>query len=1511
VPVVSRADVIVDKSASPSPVFAGETLTYSIVVSNAGPSEAQSVVLTDVLPLELTLLTCDASGASCVTAGNSITVEWPSLALNAQQRITLTAIVSSEVLAGASLTNTAFVTSTTPDPNAGNNDDDAITPVVARADLSIVKTASPASVVAGETLTYTLVVSNAGPSVARPVTITDQLPAEVVFASCDSACTTSSTGSGGNAVTITFPSLAVGEVQTITIATTVSAGVPSGTIITNTATITSSTPDDNLINNTDDVTTPVTTRADLGIIKSAVPATVLAGERVTYTLLISNAGPSVAQPVTVTDTLPPQVTFVSCDSACTHTSNTITVTYPSLAVGEVQTITLVVTVNANVLSGTIIANTAAVTSTTPDPNPIDNTDDATTTVQALADLGIVKTAAPEPVVAGETLTYTLVYSNAGPSDAQATRIIDTLPAGVTFGGVVNATPVLPAPSVSGSTVVFDLGTLAAGANGSIVITATVTGNAATAITNTAQIGSITPDPDPGNNEDDAGTTVWFADVAIAKSVEPTRPVVAGEWLTYTLVFTNLGNAPAQNVFVSDAVPAGLTWNGGYIATPPASVASNGQQLAWTIGTLQAGASGSIAFTVTVNGDNDALVHYVNNASIGTTTPQTDTTNDNAQTTSSRLLLDVQKTASINTVVVGQPISYTLRISNIGDATIITVPVTDTYDAAFLQFVSASIAPSTTAPGLLAWGNIGPINAGESVNIVVTFTALTTTFGLSTTNTVTATGAIPEVSLPPITDTEDVQVLAPALAVAKLSAFDGAELRPGNRLTYTLVIRNSGDATATGVVVSDTLPAFTTFVPNSIVNNPPGGTTGTPPILASNLVVPAGGVVTVTYAVTASLPLTDGVQIVNTVAVSSTEVPTQVTSTVTDTVASSHVLAVEKTASAQIVAPGDTLTYTLRYTVTGDGPVEALRLFDSLPAALSYVNSLPPAASVIGQDVSWDLGNVLTATEGITQATGSVLLVARVSSPLPDGLVVTNTVSLSDRSEQRVEDEMSITIAATHTLEIVKRAVPTLVLPGSLITYTLIYTIAGNEPVINVVVRDTTPANTTFVLGNPTPTSAPVPGGTGEVQWAIGNVLLASSGITQVTGVVTLVVQANATVPADLTTITNTVSIEDDSGLLVTSTVTQGVPADMAVVKTVTPSLVLVGGLVTYTLVVSNNGPGLAQNVLVTDVLPAGMAFISASGNPINTNPLIWQLGNLLAGQAVELQVVAMAPANTGTVTNTAQVGTTSPETRTDNNNALVPVLVGRPLLQIAKTVNQGNGSVIKPEDLLTYTMVVSNMGNLPATNVLVVDNVPEQTSYVEGSATPPAAMNGKTLTWAVGRLMPAQTFTFSFAVRVTAQVNVQQSIRNVALVSSQELTDTNSNEVINILPPTAIQLASFTAKRVATNTVQIDWVTQSEVETFAFNLLRSTNKDGLDAVYLTDRNDPVRARGGNVLASYAFTDTAAPAGVLYYWLEETELDGSVLLYGPFPLTDAQTDTPSTPPVGPATYKIFTPIVTRR
>ncbi len=493
--------------------------------------------------------------------------------------------------------------------------------------------------------------------------------------------------------------------------------------------------------------------------------------------------------------------------------------------------------------------------------------------------------------------------------------------------------------------------------------------------------------------------------------------------------------------------------------------------------------------------------------------------------------------------------------------------------------------------------------------------------------------------------------------------------------------------------------------------------------------------------------------------------------------------------------------------------------------------------------------------------------------------------LFDRSEANVEALAPVTIESTHTLQIAKQAEPAFVLPGSLITYTIAYTITGNEPVFGVMVRDVTPENTTFVSGNPTPTSAPTPGGTGEVQWALGDMLLASSGITQVAGVVTLVVQANASLPADITLVTNTASIEDDSGQRDTASVTQTVPADVAVTKAVTPAIVLVGQTLTYTLVVSNNGPGLAQDVVITDVLPAELTFVSASSSYSGPNPLTWQLGNLIAGQSLTLQVVAIAPASMTVLTNTATVGASSPETRLDNNTAIAPVAVGQPVLQIAKSVSQGNGAIVKPGEQLTYTLIVTNAGNLPATNVLLTDTLPESTTYVDGSAAPAPVINGTTLVWDAGTLLPGQSFTASFAVQVPATPTSQMIFRNAALVSSQEVPEIISNEVINTLRPSIIQLASFDTRRVASSTVEIEWVTLSERNTFGFTLLRSafSNAQGAERI-----SGMITALGAeNTRTAYQFADEAAPAGQLYYWLEETELDGKVNLYGPFELTPGQ------------------------
>jgi len=169
---------------------------------------------------------------------------------------------------------------------------------------------------------------------------------------------------------------------------------------------------------------------------------------------------------------------------------------------------------------------------------------ATVRVGQVADLETAKSANPDAVVAGGTLTYTLVYTNNGPSDAQNVTITDTLPTGVTFGGMVSVAPPLFGPTQTGQLLTWYTPTLAAGAWGSIVFTVTVGADAGSTITNSVVITSSTPDLDPGDNQDVVTTTVLFTNVWVQKDVEPVTPVRPGDVVTWTITYGNQGAAPA-------------------------------------------------------------------------------------------------------------------------------------------------------------------------------------------------------------------------------------------------------------------------------------------------------------------------------------------------------------------------------------------------------------------------------------------------------------------------------------------------------------------------------------------------------------------------------------------------------------------------------------------------------------------------------------------------------------------------------------------------------------------------------------------------------------------------------------------------------------------------------------------------------------------------------------------------------------------------------------------------------
>ena len=245
-------DMTITKSHSPIDFVQGSTGTYTLTVKNSSvgtnASTTAAVTVTDVLPTGLTATAIFGTGWACVLATHSCTradalapgVSYPVITIN----------VNIAANAGAQVTNTATVSG----GGETNTADDTATDVAnvlppADADMAITKTASPNPVMQGNTLTYTLGVTNNGPAIATNVTATDALPSQVAYVSATPSQGTCS--HAGATVTCPLGTMTSGATATVTIAvtaTTLSQAV-------NTATVTATQTDPVASNNTATTTT--------------------------------------------------------------------------------------------------------------------------------------------------------------------------------------------------------------------------------------------------------------------------------------------------------------------------------------------------------------------------------------------------------------------------------------------------------------------------------------------------------------------------------------------------------------------------------------------------------------------------------------------------------------------------------------------------------------------------------------------------------------------------------------------------------------------------------------------------------------------------------------------------------------------------------------------------------------------------------------------------------------------------------------------------------------------------------------------------------------------------------------------------------------------------------------------------------------------------------------------------------------------------------------------------------
>lgn len=1345
-PINTLADISVTKSVSPSPVVAGQLATYTVVVANAGPSDAQSVVLTDVVPAGML--------APQYSTDTILWNPWPgnlalgTIAVSTSQTVYIRGIVDST--ATGNLVNTASVTSTTPDPDPNNNKVDLITPINASADISVTKTALPTPMVPGKLATYTLTVSNAGPSVAQTVSLVDAVPAALTSPqySLDGGITWQPWV--GN---LNMGNLAVGASQMVWIRGMVDPTTVASLV--NTAIVSSPTPDPVPGNNTANLTTQVAPSADLAVVKTVITSPVVAGQPIVYSLLVSNLGPSTAQGVVLSDAivaaiLNPQY---STDDGITWQPWTGSLALGSMAPGFSDAILIKGDLNPQA-TGTL-DNQAAITSQTPDPDPNNNTSTVEVVVETLADVSVTKVALTTPIIAGNPVSYKIHVKNAGPSDAQNVIVTDALVAAITA----------PEYSLDGGITWIPwagnlaLNTLAAGAAQDILIRGTVAPSATGTLSNTVTVKSTTQDPDPSNNTATATNPITtLADLEIIKTVSP-DPMVPGKDATYTLTVINHGPSDAQSVTVTDTAPTAME--------NPQYSTDNG--VTWALWT------GSLALGVVAPGPgpiilikgkikSSTLGSVANTAAVTSPTPDpvpsnnTDTINTPVDPSAD---LSVTKVASPSPIVPGKLVTYTIKVHNAGASDAQNVTVTDAVPAAI-------IAPEYSLDGGITWipwlGNlvINPLIAGDTKEIQIRgMVKPDTTSSIINTVSVMSPTKDPD----PSNNTATVQTpVAPSADVRVTKALT-TPVVAGNKVGYKVEVSNLGPSTAQGVILSDAVPVA---LLNPEYSTDGGVTwqpwTGSLPLgdMAPNTVK--------TVLLRGDLSPSATGNLVNTASATSLTPDPDPTNNQATSAAPIDVLAdvsVVNTLNTTPVIAGAPVAYTLTVKNAGPSDAQNVLLSEAVPPSilnpeystdggvtwLSWTGSLP-----LGTMATGAVKTVLLRGTVSPSATGTLATTATVASTTPDPNLANNTSS----------NTAPITVSAD--IGVVKTSMPNPASPGAPITYTLTVTNLGPSDAQSVLVTDAVASS----LDNP---KYSLDGGITWQPWVgslnIGTLPANKSQVIEITGILKAAVTGN---------LTNTVEVSsptpDPNPANNTATI-RTLVNKVELIKTSNVIGAVVGDTISYTLKVVNSGEVTAENMVVKDPLTAGLVYdnnLKVNGIPTAGNITTGiSIGNVAAGQMVLITFNAKVTSvpqdkeleNQGSASYVYRKDPAAAPIDAVALSNINKVTVYSPKLDMTKV--SSTPSVVIGENFV-YTIQVTNSGDITLNNVIVVDDLPAS-FIVQGITVDGVAINGDIRAGLnIGTLGIGQTKTLKVTIKVADTATIS-TFNNIAKGVGEAIVD--------------------------------------------------------------------------------------------------------------------------------------------
>ena len=837
---------------------------------------------------------------------------------------------------------------------------------------------------------------------------------------------------------------------------TITARVTQAGTVTNTASVTASDqPDPDLTDNTATVTLTTETIADLAITKtltgSAVP-----GRVTTYSIVVTNLGPSPVTAASVTDLFPvalvaPTWTCTADPgSSCAAASGTGNLaTTVTLEAGDRATFTVTGLIAANATGLLVNTATVAAPAGALDPDPTNNTATSSVTLTPSADLRIAKEG-PLNAVAGTNIVYTITVTNAGPSDATGVTVADPTPPGLTFvSNAGDCTTAFPC----------DLGTLPRGATRTITATFAIPAGYTTPnpIANTATVSSLTPDAAPGNNSATTNTPVGtpVTDLHITNT-NGVNSVVAG---------------PTDDLHHHRHQPARAErcdWRDGHRHVPGDAdrrdldlCRHRGRHLRGRVAaatstppvTVPVGAS--VVFTATGTVDPAATGELVNAAQVLRTAGQCQP--DLGGRHRPRCHRSPWPTwrsprpvpASI---VAGNPLVYTITVTNAGPSDAASVVVSDGTPTG-LVFVSNTGDCTTAFPCAL-----GVVPAGATRTITATFTVPPGYSGPSPIENVTNVSS--STTVDPNTEQRQGDRRDDAESRCRRRGHEDRCRRPAcpsvTRYLVTITVLNRGPNPATGIEVTDNLPAGFDFVSASASQGAYDPATGAWSV--GSLAVGEIAQLVLTAKVTAPGVIT------NLAVKTGQNEPDPIASN--DSAAAvppRRLLPISRSTRMSIAATalvGETLTFTVRATNRGPSPATGVTIADALPAGLSFVSAVPSHGSYDPATGIWTVGTL----DWLAQAT--LTLVARVDQP---GALVNNASMASqdqvDPNPFNNSDAVSVNAAPAADLRVAKAVSNAAPGVGALVTYTIAVTNLGPDDATSADVSDVLPAGVAFVSAN--------------------------------------------------------------------------------------------------------------------------------------------------------------------------------------------------------------------------------------------------------------------------------------------------------------------------------------------------------------------------------------------------------------------------------------------------------------